>query len=110
MLECLCQSNKDQSLTGCWVFRFVLLLHMFHMHRFIYRIVSNLSSNTVFWYIHIQKFSPNMALNATQITRSLEAYILWLTGKVMFTENHVTTISARYIDVGLPFGCPMMNY
>jgi hypothetical protein len=36
-----------------------------------------------------------------QITRSLEAYILWLLGKVMFTENHVTTISARYIPIAV---------
>ena len=40
-----------------------------------------------------------MPLNATQITRSLEAYILWLLGKVMFTETHVTTISKRYIPI-----------
>ena len=36
-----------------------------------------------------------------QITRSLEAYIMWLLGKVMFTENHVTTISARYIPIAM---------
>ena len=40
-------------------------------------------------------------MNAAQITRSLEAYIIWLLGKVMFTENHVTTISARYIPIAL---------
>jgi hypothetical protein len=34
-----------------------------------------------------------------QITRSLEAYIMWLLGKVMFTENHVTTINAHYIPI-----------
>ena len=53
--------------------------------------------------IQIQKFPgyPQVLLNATQITHSLEAYILWLLGKVMFTENHVTTISALYIPVAL---------
>ena len=40
-------------------------------------------------------------LNAEQITRSLEAYLMWLFGKVMFTENHVTTISALYIPMAL---------
>jgi hypothetical protein len=27
-----------------------------------------------------------------QITRSLEAYIMWLMGKITFTENHMNTI------------------
>jgi hypothetical protein len=36
-----------------------------------------------------------------QITRSLEAYLLWLMGKTMFTENHVNTISAKYIPIAL---------
>ena len=40
-------------------------------------------------------------LTAEQITRSLEAYLMWLFGKVMFTENHVTTISALYILMAL---------
>jgi hypothetical protein len=53
--------------------------------------------------IQIQKFPgyPRVPLNATQITRSLEAYILWLLGKVMFTENHVTIINALYIPIAL---------
>ena len=53
--------------------------------------------------IQIQKFPgyPRVPLNATQITRSLEAYLLWLLGKVMFTENHVTTINACYIPIAL---------
>ena len=53
--------------------------------------------------IQIQKFPgyPRVPLNATQITRSLEAYILWLLGKVMFTENHVSTINALYIPIAL---------
>jgi hypothetical protein len=34
-----------------------------------------------------------------QITRSLEAYIMWLLSKVMFTENHQTTISRCYIPI-----------
>ena len=38
-------------------------------------------------------------MTGPQITRSLEAYILWLLGKVMFTENHQTTISRRYIPI-----------
>jgi hypothetical protein len=40
-------------------------------------------------------------MTAVQITRSLEAYLLWLLGKVMFTENHVTTCTARYIPIAL---------
>lgn len=42
---------------------------------------------------------PDAALNDTQITRSLEAYLMWLFGKVMFTETHVDTISARFINM-----------
>ena len=38
-------------------------------------------------------------MNQTQITRSLEAYLLWLFGKVMFTETHQDTITARWIPV-----------
>ena len=38
-------------------------------------------------------------MSEAQITRSLEAYIMWLLGKVMFTENHQTTISRRYIPI-----------
>jgi hypothetical protein len=29
-----------------------------------------------------------------QITRSLEAYLMWLFGKIMFIESHGDTISA----------------
>ena len=36
-------------------------------------------------------------MNEAQITRTLEAYIMWLLGKIMFTENHVSTISKLYI-------------
>ena len=42
-----------------------------------------------------------LQLTEPQITRCLEAYLLWLLGKVMFTENHVTTIIARYIPIAL---------
>jgi hypothetical protein len=49
--------------------------------------------------MQIQKFPA--PLSAEQITRSLEAYLMWLFGKVMFTENHVTTISALYIPMAL---------
>lgn len=34
-----------------------------------------------------------------QITRCLEAYILWLLSKTMFTENHVDTVSKRYVSI-----------
>uniref|UniRef100_A0ACD5VBT6 Uncharacterized protein n=1 Tax=Avena sativa TaxID=4498 RepID=A0ACD5VBT6_AVESA len=44
---------------------------------------------------------PELQLTEPQITRCLEAYLLWLLGKVMFTENHVTTITARYIPIAL---------
>ena len=49
--------------------------------------------------MQIQNFRA--PLTAEQIARSLEAYLLWLFGKVMFTENHVTTISALYIPMAL---------
>lgn len=38
-------------------------------------------------------------MEETLITRCLEAYILWLLGKWMFTETHVDTISARFISI-----------
>uniref|UniRef100_A0A8I6WQ49 Aminotransferase-like plant mobile domain-containing protein n=1 Tax=Hordeum vulgare subsp. vulgare TaxID=112509 RepID=A0A8I6WQ49_HORVV len=44
---------------------------------------------------------PHVEMSDIQITRSLEAYLMWLLGKVMFTENHVTTVSARYIPIAL---------
>ncbi|KAI4987613.1 hypothetical protein ZWY2020_020413 [Hordeum vulgare] len=57
------------------------------------------------WLQHfrIERFPgySQVPLSAIQITRSLEAYLLWLIGKVMFTENHVTTLSARYIPIAL---------
>uniref|UniRef100_A0A8I6XC07 Aminotransferase-like plant mobile domain-containing protein n=1 Tax=Hordeum vulgare subsp. vulgare TaxID=112509 RepID=A0A8I6XC07_HORVV len=42
---------------------------------------------------------PNVELSQAQIDRSLEAYILWLFGRTMFTENHVTTVDARLIGI-----------
>ena len=42
---------------------------------------------------------PEAALTEQQITRSLEAYLMWLFGKVMFTESHVDTINARFISM-----------
>ena len=42
---------------------------------------------------------PQVQLTGPQITICLEAYILWLFGKVMFTDNHVDTISARFITI-----------
>src|SRR3954454_19482649 len=38
-------------------------------------------------------------MSEPQITRSLEAYILWLLGKVMFTESHGSTVSRRFIPI-----------
>ena len=38
-------------------------------------------------------------MSEAQVDRSLEAYILWLFGKTMFTENHVTTVDARLISI-----------
>ena len=49
--------------------------------------------------MQIQNFRA--PLTAEQITRSLEAYLMWLFGKVMFTENHVSTISTLYIPMAL---------
>ena len=42
---------------------------------------------------------PGVQLSEAQIDRCLEAYILWLFGKTMFTENHVTTVDARLIGI-----------
>ena len=42
---------------------------------------------------------PDAALTEAQITRCLEAYLLWLFGKVMFIDSHVDTISARFINM-----------
>jgi hypothetical protein len=36
-----------------------------------------------------------------QITRSLEAYLIWLFGKIMFIESHGDTISAGFIPIAL---------
>ncbi|KAK1680870.1 hypothetical protein QYE76_041718 [Lolium multiflorum] len=47
----------------------------------------------------VSQFTPPMS--EAQITRSLEAYILWLLGKVIFTENHQTTISRPFIPIAL---------
>ena len=47
--------------------------------------------------MQIQEFEGPM--NEAQITRSLEAYLMWLLGKIMFTENHVSTISRLYIPI-----------
>ena len=38
-------------------------------------------------------------LSGPHLTRCLEAYLMWLFGKVMFTETHVDTISARFIPM-----------
>lgn len=42
---------------------------------------------------------PGVQLSEPQIDRCLEAYLLWLFGKVMFTENHVNTVDARFIGL-----------
>ncbi|KAK1679084.1 hypothetical protein QYE76_039932 [Lolium multiflorum] len=48
----------------------------------------------------IEQFGyPDVPMTAVQITRSLEAYLMWLLGKTMFTDNHGNTISARYIPI-----------
>ena len=36
-----------------------------------------------------------------QITRSLEPYLMWLFGKIMFIESHGDTISAGFIPIAL---------
>jgi hypothetical protein len=36
-----------------------------------------------------------------QITRSLEAYLMWLLGRIMFIESHEDTISTRFIPIAL---------
>jgi hypothetical protein len=35
------------------------------------------------------------------ITRFLEAYLMWLFGKIMFIESHGDTISAGFIPIAL---------
>ncbi|KAK1630618.1 hypothetical protein QYE76_004933 [Lolium multiflorum] len=48
----------------------------------------------------IEQFGyPDEPMTAVQITRTLEAYLMWLLGKTMFTDNHGNTISARYIPI-----------
>ncbi|KAK1666710.1 hypothetical protein QYE76_054869 [Lolium multiflorum] len=48
----------------------------------------------------IEQFGfPDVPMTAVQITRSLEAYLMRLLGKTMFTDNHGNTISARYIPI-----------
>ncbi|KAK1613114.1 hypothetical protein QYE76_036787 [Lolium multiflorum] len=48
----------------------------------------------------IEQFGyPDVPMTAVQITRSLEAYLMWLLGKTMFTDNHGNTISAWYIPI-----------
>src|SRR5664279_3647940 len=42
---------------------------------------------------------PDAALSGPHINRCLEAYLMWLFGKVMFTETHADTISARFISM-----------
>jgi hypothetical protein len=42
---------------------------------------------------------PRTQLNEAQIDRCLEAYLLWLLGKTMFTEPHGDSISARFITI-----------
>src|SRR3954469_17685091 len=49
--------------------------------------------------MQLQKFPQGVPLTEEQITRSLEAYLLWLFSKVMFTENHVNTINKGYIPI-----------
>ena len=49
--------------------------------------------------MQVQSFPGYPQLDEPQLRVSLEAYIIWLMGKVMFTENHVTTIAARYIPI-----------
>ena len=45
--------------------------------------------------MQIAKFEE--PLSEALIDRCIEAYLLWLFGKVMFTQNHVNTVDARYI-------------
>lgn len=51
--------------------------------------------------MQIWKFQPIHTMNETQITRSLEAYLMWLFGKIMFIESHGDTISAGFIPIAL---------
>jgi len=98
------RSITDLSMIGCSISRLVPLPHIFQLSCiWFYRRYLRYVLMLYLCSIQIQKFPgyPQVPLNATQITRSLEAYILWLLGKVMFTENHVTTISALYIPIAL---------
>lgn len=54
---------------------------------------------TLVWLLQYQICNlgyPAAQLTPPQITRCLEAYIIWLLGKTMFTDNHVDTVSARF--------------
>ncbi|KAK1633145.1 hypothetical protein QYE76_007460 [Lolium multiflorum] len=51
------------------------------------------------WLLNFEVSQFTAPMSEAQITRSLEAYLMWLLGKVMFTENHQTTISRRYIPI-----------
>jgi hypothetical protein len=51
--------------------------------------------------MQIWKFQPRNTMTGEQITRSLEAYLMWLFGKIIFIESHVDTISAGFIPIAL---------
>jgi hypothetical protein len=42
---------------------------------------------------------PQVQLTVAQVDRALEAYIMWLLGRVMFTSTHGNTVDERYIGV-----------
>jgi hypothetical protein len=51
--------------------------------------------------MQIWKFQPMHIMTEEQITRSLEAYLMWLFRKIMFIESHKDTISAGFIPIAL---------
>jgi hypothetical protein len=51
--------------------------------------------------MQIWKFQPMHTMTEEQITRSLEAYLMWLFGKIIFIESHGGTISMGFIPIAL---------
>jgi hypothetical protein len=51
--------------------------------------------------MQIWKFQPRHTMTEEQITRSLEAYLMWLFGKIMFIKSHGDTISVSFIPIAL---------
>lgn len=82
-----------------WLGQFQVIISLHSTYRVYFVFITSQLIQLFGFYAYCQLGWPAVQFPEPQIDRCLKAYIHQLFSKTMFTENHVTTIHARFIGI-----------